>query len=76
MLRSEDLYERPERTYERTLEFLDLSPVALDAYPRYTRRASNAQMTDAARRRLTAHFRAHNERLAALLGEGPWWSGQ
>jgi len=76
VLRSEDLYEHPEPTYARTLEFLGLTPIALDTYPRYTRRTSGAQMTDAARQRLTAHFRPHNERLAALLGEDVWWGGR
>ena len=28
---------------------------------------------EAARTRLTAHFRPHNERLAALLGDDPGW---
>jgi hypothetical protein len=32
-------------------------------------------MTESARQRLAAHFRSHNERLAALLGEDVWWSG-
>jgi hypothetical protein len=73
VLRSEDLYERPGQTYARALQFLGLAPVELDAYPRYTRRASNARITDSARQRLTTHFRPHNERLAALLGEEVWW---
>ncbi|MBV9412187.1 MAG: sulfotransferase domain-containing protein, partial [Acidimicrobiia bacterium] len=75
VLRSEDLYERPEPTYARALEFLGLAPLTLQAYPRYTRRTSSARMTDSARRRLSAHFRPHNERLAALLGEDVWWDG-
>ena len=54
---------------------LGLSSFDLAAYPRYTRRASDARMTDAARARLTAHFRPHNEQLAALLGEDVWWAG-
>ncbi|MBV9285609.1 MAG: sulfotransferase [Acidimicrobiia bacterium] len=75
VLRSEDLYKKPRETYERTLGFLGLSSFDLAAYPRYTRRASDAQMTHTARARLTAHFRPHNERLAALLGEHVWWAG-
>jgi hypothetical protein len=75
VLRSEDLYANPAPTYERTLEFLGLTAIELDAYPRYTRRASTAQMTAAARQRLTAHFQPHNERLAALLGDEVWWDG-
>jgi len=75
VLRSEDLYEQPGPTYARVLQFLGLAPAELDAYPRYTRRASNARMTDSARQRLTAHFQPHNERLAALLGEDGWWDG-
>ncbi|MBV8982734.1 MAG: sulfotransferase [Acidimicrobiia bacterium] len=74
VLRSEDLYEKPRETYERTLHFLGLSPLDLPAYPRYTRRASDARMTDAARTRLTTYFRPHNERLAALIGEDVWWA--
>jgi hypothetical protein len=75
VLRSEDLYREPGTTYARALEFLGLPPVELDAYRRYTRRTSTAKMTDGARRRLTEHFRPHNERLAALLGEDVWWTG-
>jgi hypothetical protein len=74
VLRSEDLYERPGPTYARALAFLGLPPVELDAYPRYTRRASPAQMTDGARRRLMAYFRPYNQRLASLLGEDGWWN--
>jgi hypothetical protein len=74
VLRSEDLYERPGPTYARVLTFLDLPPVELDDYPRYTRRTSPAQMTDAARRRLTSYFRPYNQRLATLLGEDDWWN--
>jgi len=73
VLRSEDLYEQPGPTYARALAFLGLAPVELDAYPRYTRRTSSAQMTDSARQRLTAYFRPHNEQLAALLGDDVWW---
>lgn len=75
VLRSEDLYEQPAQTYARTLEFLGLPPVDLETYPRYTRRTSAAEMTDAARQRLSEHFRPYNERLAAVLGEAVWWDG-
>ena len=76
VLRSEDLYDQPRLTYVRTLEFLGLSRVDLDAYPRYTRRVSTARMTEDARRRLLVHFRPHNERLASLLDEDVWWDGE
>jgi hypothetical protein len=75
VLRSEDLYDEPAKTHARALEFLGLTPHELDAYQRYTRRVSNAQMTDAARQRLTDHFRPHNQRLADLLGTVVWWDG-
>jgi hypothetical protein len=73
VLRSEDLYERPAATHRRVLAFLELQAAELDSYPRYTRRTSTAQMSEAARARLTTHFRPHNERLAALLGHDPGW---
>ena len=73
VLRSEDLYAEPGPTYARVLGFLGLPVVALDDYPRYTRRGSTAQMTDSARQRLSDHFRPHNRRLAELLGEDVWW---
>jgi hypothetical protein len=76
VLRSEDLYEHPGPTYARTLEFLGLPAVDLDAYPRYTRRVSAARMTEGARHRLCAYFGPHNERLATLLGENVWWGGE
>ncbi len=73
VVRSDDLYGRPAETHARVLDFLELPPHTLDSYPRYTRRVSAAEMTDATRRRLTAYFRPHNERLAALLGEQFTW---
>jgi hypothetical protein len=58
------------------LAFLGLPPIELDAYPRYTRRTSTTEMSEAARQRLTARFEPHNQRLAALLGERVWWDGE
>jgi hypothetical protein len=73
VVRSEDLYERPGATYTRVLDFLGLPHKTLDSYPRYTRRTSTSEMSDAARRRLRAHFRPHNERLASLIGQDLGW---
>jgi hypothetical protein len=76
VLRSEDLYEQPAKTYGRVLAFLGLPPIELDTYPRYTRRTSTTEMSEAARQRLTARFEPHNQRLAALVGERVWWDGE
>jgi hypothetical protein len=75
VLRSEDLYRDPSETHARVLEFLRLPVATLAEYPRYTRRASGERIGDAARRRLTAHFRPHNQALAALLGRDFGWDG-
>jgi hypothetical protein len=73
VLRSDDLYDRPADTHARVLEFVGLPPAPLDAYPRYTRRASAGDMSDTARARLIADFGPHNRRLASLLGWDPGW---
>jgi hypothetical protein len=73
VMRSEDLYRRPAETHARTLEFLDLPVATLDTYVRYTRRTSGEEMRAATKQRLDAHFRPHNERLAALVGPDIRW---
>jgi hypothetical protein len=60
-------------THARVLEFLGLPVATLAEYPRYTRRTSGERIGDEARRRLTAHFRPHNQALAALLGRDFGW---
>ena len=73
VMRSEDLYRRPAETHARTLEFLGLPVATLDEYVRYTRRTSGEEMRAATKQRLEAHFRPHNERLAALVGPDMQW---
>jgi hypothetical protein len=73
VMRSEDLFERPADALGQLFGFLGLSmpPRRLRArasHPRYE------PMTRAARARLVAYFRPHNERLYDLIGRDLGWS--
>ena len=73
VLKSEDLYEFPERTLTRAFEFLGLNYVA----PREFKKLNTAPYPDMdpeVRARFAAHFQADNERLYEFLGEDFGWS--
>ena len=72
VLRSEDLYVRPEATFERVLAFLELPPWSPDRF-RTLNAASSTDLPPATQQRLRAYFRPHDARLAELLGTHVWW---
>jgi hypothetical protein len=72
-LPSETFYRSPAESYARVLDFLELPQFRLPAYDVFNDRPS-AGMDAALRAELTAHFRPHNQALAARLGMPFDWS--
>jgi hypothetical protein len=71
-----ELSRDPAALYRRVLAFLELPPhddVRLDNINEGSYRGAKKRMTDAARERLAEHFRPHNERLYAHLGQDLGW---
>ncbi len=73
ILRSEDLFNDPERVCAETLGFLGLRPHRLSAYERYNAGAELAGIKPGLRRELTEYFRPHNERLYTLVDRDMGW---
>jgi hypothetical protein len=72
ILRSEDLFARPEETYRLALEFLGLPAWAPPAFERHN--ATEGEGLDAGlRRELVERFRPHNDALRELVGWEPGW---
>ena len=69
---SEAYFAEPEREYAALLEFLDLSSFQPAAFERHNARPSSPMPGDT-RELLTTHYKAHDERLADLLGRRPGW---
>jgi hypothetical protein len=76
VIRSEDLFGRPQQTLDKLTRFLDLAPFQPAAFDRYAATADQrvSQLTPALRRRLSLRFAPHNQRLATLLGWPEAWS--
>jgi len=72
VLKSEDLYEDPARTFERVLRFLDLPDRKPSGFPSHNR-GRNPAIDPAVRRRLAGFYAPHNRRLEELLGEELGW---
>ena len=78
VLKSEDLFERPQDTLKLVLNFLDLpdwEPEAWEKIPkkRNKNRAHEQKMDPATRRRLEEYFEPHNRRLYEYLGVDLGW---
>ena len=74
VVRSEDLYAEPAPVYDDVVRFLGLPPREKPPFVIHGRatRAADGMAPDI-RRRLVAHFRPHNARLAELLGRPMGW---
>jgi hypothetical protein len=72
ILRSEDLSNEPRRIHLEVLEFLGLSVIPLENYPRYNSRAGS-QMNPSTRRRLVEYFSPRNRGLYERLGRNFCW---
>jgi len=72
---SEDFYGDTDAVFGEVLEFLGLTPLRLDSYPRYTRRGPwhGPPMSDGVRRQLAGRFAKPNKRLEELLGRDFGW---
>ena len=73
VLRSEDLFFDPERTYRDVLRFLGVPPISLREYEVFNPRTYTG-MSPEARRRLVEYFAEPNERLYDLVGVDFGWT--
>jgi len=73
VLKSEDFFDRPQRTFDRVTDFLGLQPWSLQQKkPRNT--GSYPETSTATRARLERFFRPHNRALYEHLGtDEAWW---
>lgn len=72
VIKSEDLYEHPERTLRRAFEFLGLDYHQPEAFKRLNT-APYPDMDPATRAKLEERFEADNRRLYEFLGEDLGW---
>jgi len=73
VVRAEDYFTDPQAMLRRVFAFLDLPPFAPAMTVRKKRIGLYEPMQSATRAWLQNYFRAHNERLSALLGEPFGW---
>jgi Sulfotransferase domain len=73
VIRSEDLYERPEEQLHATQAFLGVETHTPEVLEGHNQRPYSAAMGAATRRRLEAYFAPHNRRLYRLLGRDFGW---
>ena len=73
VLRSEDLFSNPERTYLDVLRFLGVPPFSLREYEVFNPR-KYTDMGPGVRQRLVEYFVEPNERLYDLVGADFGWS--
>jgi hypothetical protein len=73
VVRAEDLFHDPGRTYRAILAFLDLPMWEPPSYPR--RNPGGYAVDPAIRARLIEYFTPHNRRLYDLLGRDLGWEG-
>ena len=75
VIRSEDLFERPEEIMGELFNFLGLPTVEMSAFPTLNSTHTRQQKSEdlAVRKRLAEHFRPKVERLESLLGRSMGW---
>jgi len=74
ILRSEDLFLKPEKVYSQTTAFLGLMPWKLKKYYPYNLEEHMDLMKEKTRKQLTVYFRPYNERLYELLDLNFGWN--
>lgn len=72
IVRAEDLWARPEETWRKTLEFLQLEYAAPDAFERINE-GQGSDLDPGVRDELTEYFRPMNLALSEYLGEDYTW---
>jgi hypothetical protein len=73
ILRSEDFFAEPPKTFQKVLRFLDLPLCELGEYKQYNAR-DYSTMDGATRARLIKYFEPHNRRLRQLVGRNFAWN--
>lgn len=73
LLRSEDLFADPDRTYREVLDFLGVPTLSLPRYEAFNP-CRYSEMNEGTRRRLVDYFAEPNQRLYELLGVDFGWS--
>jgi hypothetical protein len=73
VLKSEDLFEHPQRTLSAVFTFLDLPEWELELVDRRNAGDYAGEMNPATRRRLEEYFEPHNRRLYDFLGADFGW---
>jgi hypothetical protein len=73
ILRSEDLYENPQTTYDRVLEFLELPAHQLDEFRRHNPGNYTADRSGSIYSQMRDFFHPHNQKLEELLGWELHW---
>lgn len=74
VVKSEDLFERPDAVAQRVFDFLGLPPHSLDVGRAYNTGGYRDEMDARVRARLRDYFRPHNQALAASLDEPIDWT--
>jgi tetratricopeptide (TPR) repeat protein len=72
ILQSEDLYTNPNKTMQQVFQFLEISPLQLQQYRKYTA-GSYTQVSPEIREQLSAFFKPHNQRLEEFLNRKFNW---
>ena len=72
MVDSQRFFSTPEKEYAAAIEFLGLRPWTPQAFERANARR-RADIDNAVRDQLLAHFRPQDEALATFLGWAPSW---
>lgn len=74
ILKSEELFIKPDTTYKKVLDFLKLEKLDLENYKTYRKgKYKKIEMNSETRKKLIEYFRPHNSELYKLLNENFGW---
>lgn len=76
VLRSDDLFDRPEETFSRTLRFLGLAHWMPEAFPVRNPGTNRREVDVEVRGFLESYYASHNVRLGTMLGSDFDWSAR
>ena len=74
ILKSEDYFSHPERTFEQILDFLKLPNWSPGKYQKHNYNCYLQKMNSDTRKHLIEYFQPHNEKLYELLGVDFGWN--
>lgn len=75
LLKSEDLFSKPELVVKQVFDFLGSYPFSLSRYEKFNS-GNYTQMKDETRKNLVDYFKPHNEELYKLSGRDFGWDNQ